>query len=640
MDDAPSLDGTPRRGIGAVPPCRAGSTLLTPVRPHHWCLKAPVWDDARMERGASAGLPMTALPNASSAWLRRILLVTGAVLGIGMLGLTLQAGPMRGTPVLELLVGWSFVGCGSFIWRRRPANRLGPLMSGIGILWLLGRTLSLVGAPAVFTLGVWLTDAWSAGFALFLLSFPSGRLSSPLDRAIVGLFLFVTVPLEFAWFLFWEPATGANVLGLWPDTGTAGTIDTIQRTLIVTGAVLLVAVQARRWSAATPPVRRQMTPVLAGTAAILLASLATVLSTVGLPLGLLVWLVLVAYITIPIAVLWVVLRARMARAAVADLVVELGETPTPARLRVALANALGDQSLSVAYWSAASDSFVNASGGPVDLPDEGSGRAVTVLERAGRPEAAIIHDAILLDEPGLIASVASAMRLSVENDILTAAVEAQLAEVRASRSRIVAAADAERQRMERDLHDGAQQRLVSLTLALRLARMKLGDDADPAVRESLEAASAEAKAALAELRELARGIHPQILTEAGLSAAVDSLADRSPIPVAIEIGDIGRYPPSVEAAAYFLVAEALTNVAKYAEATRAIVRIEWYPDELTVEVSDDGIGGADPGSGSGLRGLGDRLSAVGGTLDIVSPPSGGTRLLARIPAPAPMLMPG
>ena len=272
-----------------------------------------------------------------------------------------------------------------------------------------------------------------------------------------------------------------------------------------------------------------MAPVLAGAIAILLQSASWIFFSSGTSLEPLDDLIFVAQIAIPIAVLSVMLRARMARAGVADLVVELGQTPTPARLRDALANALGDPSLQVAYWAPTQDRFVDAAGEPMELPEDGTGQAVTMLERNGVREAAIIHDAILLEEPGLIASVASAMRLAVENDRLTAEVEAQLTEVRASRARIVEAGDAERRRVERDLHDGAQQRLVSLSLELRLARTRLGDDGDPAVRRSLEQAADEARAALAELRELARGIHPLILTEAGLGAAVESLADRTPV---------------------------------------------------------------------------------------------------------------
>jgi signal transduction histidine kinase len=334
---------------------------------------------------------------------------------------------------------------------------------------------------------------------------------------------------------------------------------------------------------------------------------------------------------LPIGFLVGLLRIWMARTAVADLVVELGETPTPARMRDALAHALGDPALTVAYWSADADDFIGPDGSPIAVPADGSGRAVTVLERNGTPLATIVHDAALLDDPGLVASVASALRLAVENDRLHAEVATQLDEVRASRARVVAAGDAERKRLERDLHDGAQQRLVSLTLALRLARTKLGADGDPDVALSLDQASGEAKAALAELRELARGIHPQILTEAGLEAALQSLADRSPLDVSLESGTRERFSAAVEGAAYFVVSEALANVAKYADASHALIRTDLRDDGLTIEIADDGVGGADPAGGSGLRGLADRLAAVDGTLEITSPTGGGTRLLVRIP---------
>ena len=297
----------------------------------------------------------------------------------------------------------------------------------------------------VFTVGIWFTDLWTAGFALFLLSFPSGRLRSRADRAIVGIFLFVVVPLEFLWLLFWVPENGLNILAIAPDESAAKVVDTIQRALISFGSVLLIIVVLRRWLESSGPVRRQMVPVLVGAAALMLQLTAWLFATVNISLEPLNDLILASQIAIPIAVLYVLLQARMARGAVADLVVEMGPTPTPARLRDALANALGDPSLQVAYWSAAEDRFVDAAGQPMELPDEGTGQAVTMLERNGVPEAAIIHDAVLLDEPGLVASVASAMRLAVENDRLTAEVQAQLEEVRASRARIVEAGDLERQ---------------------------------------------------------------------------------------------------------------------------------------------------------------------------------------------------
>ena len=331
-----------------------------------------------------------------------------------------------------------------------------------------------------------------------------------------------------------------------------------------------------------------MVPVLVGAAALMLQLTAWLFATVNISLEPLNDLILASQIAIPIAVLYVLLQARMARGAVADLVVEMGPTPTPARLRDALANALGDPSLQVAYWAAAEDRFVDAAGQPMELPDEGTGQAVTMLERNGVPEAAIIHDAILLDEPGLVASVASAMRLAVENDRLTAEVQAQLEEVRASRARIVEAGDRERRRVERDLHDGAQQRL---DLAQpRVAGRATRAWATVATRPSDEAWIGQQKrlsAALAELRDLALGIHPLILTESGLGEAVESLADRTSVDVSVDVGS-ERYSPAVEGAAYFVISEALANVTKYAKATKATVRVRGLEDHLSIEVDDDG----------------------------------------------------
>jgi signal transduction histidine kinase len=204
-------------------------------------------------------------------------------------------------------------------------------------------------------------------------------------------------------------------------------------------------------------------------------------------------------------------------------------------------------------------------------------------------------------------------------------------ELRQSRARIVEAALAERRRLERDLHDGAQQHLVSVSLALRLARTKLRPDVDAAALADLDEAGDELRTALVELRELARGIHPAILTEAGLGPAIESLAARSTVPADVTAVPDRRLPPAVESTAYFVVSEALANVAKYASATRATVSAACPGDSLRVEVRDDGIGGADPSRGSGLRGLADRVAAIGGTLSVASPVGDGTRLVVELP---------
>jgi signal transduction histidine kinase len=243
---------------------------------------------------------------------------------------------------------------------------------------------------------------------------------------------------------------------------------------------------------------------------------------------------------------------------------------------------------------------------------------------------ASLHDVTLREEPELLRSVAAAAGLAMENERLQAQLRARVEDLRASRARIVEAGTQERRRLERNLHDGAQQRLVALSLTLRLAQAKLRQDPDKA-DELINGAQEELTLALGELRELARGIHPAILSDRGLGAALEALAGRAPI--AVELAELPskKLPEAIEAAAYFVVAEALTNVVKYAHASQATVSVSQVNGHAVVEVADDGIGGADPGRGSGLRGLADRVSALDGNMLLDSPAGSGTRLRAEIP---------
>jgi signal transduction histidine kinase len=235
----------------------------------------------------------------------------------------------------------------------------------------------------------------------------------------------------------------------------------------------------------------------------------------------------------------------------------------------------------------------------------------------------------------LVQAAAAAAALALDNERLKADLRARVEELRVSRVRIVEAADTARRRLERDLHDGAQQQLVSLALDLRLLKARLrGTETEPMVDGLAE----KLAVALADLRELARGIHPAILTDRGLGPAIEALASRVPVPVECEVEVHERLSGPIEAAAYFVVAEALTNIVKYANATSARVTVRRAGDVVTVEVNDDGAGGARIGAGSGLRGLQDRLSALDGTLWVDSPPAGGTRLHARIPCGADALL--
>jgi signal transduction histidine kinase len=236
----------------------------------------------------------------------------------------------------------------------------------------------------------------------------------------------------------------------------------------------------------------------------------------------------------------------------------------------------------------------------------------------------------LAETPELVVEASAAAALALENARLEVELRARLEALRASRARLVEAGDAERRRLGRDLHDGAQQRLVALMIELQLARERFTNDPAGA-RELVDSAFANAQAAVGELRDLASGIHPAVLSQRGLDAALESLASRAPVPVELESALEERLPIAVETAAYFVVAEALTNVAKYAEATHARVEVRRENGCAVVDVRDDGIGGADAAGGSGLRGLGDRVGALDGTLVIESPPGAGTLVRARIP---------
>jgi signal transduction histidine kinase len=341
------------------------------------------------------------------------------------------------------------------------------------------------------------------------------------------------------------------------------------------------------------------------------------------PLGVLDWVDRANALVLPLAIFVGLAAIRRRRGPVGDLVVALGSARS-GDVGVALARTLGDPSLQLALWLPDRGEFVNEAGEPVDPTAVPDGRTLTTIGPPGEPLAAIVHDDRLLGQRPLLEAAGSAARLALENTRLQAELRRQLAELRASRTRIVDAADAERRRLERDLHDGAQQRLLALGLALQLLGRR---DADP---ELLRQAETELQIALRELRDLARGIHPTILSEQGLGPAVRSLADRAAIPISVAGGD-DRYPASVETAAYFVVAEALTNVAKHAAARSAAVSLARHNGQLVVDIRDDGCGGAVARGGGGLQGLADRVAAVGGSFAVASEPGIGTRLHAELP---------
>ncbi len=483
------------------------------------------------------------------------------------------------------------------------------------------------------------TTAWMlahglapSAYALMVLAYPSGRLRGRGERLLVALAVVVGLVWMGTPALFFHPggcSTCAPRVSSWLYTGTTFdylAVGQASWSAFIALGLLFVVLLVRRLHAAPPGARVTLLPL--GLAVFFAAAEFVAQRVVWLggwqsPVAALDWIDRANALILPLAVFVGLAAIRHRRGPLGDLVVELGSA-RPGNVRAALARTLGDPTLELALWLPSRGEFVNEAGEPVDTTSVPVGRALTPIGPPGEPLAAIVHDERLLGQRPLLEAAGSAARLALENTRLQAELRRQLSELRASRARIVEAADAERRRLERDLHDGAQQRLLALGLALQLLRER---GADP---ELLGQAEAELQTALRELRDLARGIHPTILSEQGLGPAVRSLADRAAIPIRVEAGD-ERYPAAIETAAYFVVAEALTNIAKHAAACSAAVLLVRQNGGLRVEISDDGRGGAVASAGGGLQGLADRVAAAGGSLTIASVPDAGTTLHVELP---------
>jgi signal transduction histidine kinase len=571
-------------------------------------------------------------------WLRATL-IAGAITAAGCFVWTSWPPNSQYAPVEISLavVGLSFMVAGIAAWQRWPASRLGLLFTIVGYLYLVPYILVNLANPVAWTIGNVSQGVYGAALAHLGLAWPTGRLRSRFERGVIVADYVQNIAFNTAATMFWNPAFSgcnascpANVLLISGGSRSAwNSLNTVEALVgfVITGIVLTLIV--RHWRSARGWSRRAMIPLLwIGTA---------VGAEVILTGSLFHFSALVTYALIPLVLLagpalFVIstVRARTAGGALGTAIVDLEPGASPGRLRDALARALGDSTLQLAFRRPDGSGYLDTSGQAVDVARPAPGRAVTPI--ADADGAVLVHDAGLEHEPQLVRLTAAAASMALEHSRLQAEVHAQLEQVRASRARIVEAGDAERRRLERDLHDGAQQRLVTLSLALGMARDRAAG-ADPELGSLIESASKEAREALTELRELARGIHPAVLTETGLSGAIQALAERSLVATTITAVPDGRFPAAIEATAYFVVSEALANVAKHAGAHGAQVIIQRRPGRLVVEVSDDGAGGARPEGGSGLRGLADRVASVGGVLRVDSPPGGGTRLEADIPCP-------
>jgi signal transduction histidine kinase len=499
-----------------------------------------------------------------------------------------SAGPGFGDParwVPDLLTGWVIVGCGLEAWARRPDSRCGALLALTGFAWFAGTAWS----SAAF--------AHRGPLVQAILTFPSGRASGPLARLAIAAG-YAAALVEPVWRS--EPAT-----------------------LVLAAAIAGVAAADRRDAIGRDRrARRYALRAAAGFAGVLGA---TALLRLAAPTQAVTDVTLVTYelalAALAAGLARALVRAPWERPGVTDLVVDLGDVRSGS-VRDALARALGDPTLEVGYRLADGD-FVDAAGRPVTLPAPASGRAVTEVRRDDEVVAALVHAPAVLDDPALSEGVSAAARLAAANAGLQAEVRAQLAEVQQSRTRILHAGDDERRRLERRLHDTAERRLAAL-----LAELDILPDAE------LEPIREQLRRAVADVRELAAGLHPRTLADGGLAGALGVLAVTAPVPVMLDVS-AARLPPDVETAVYFLCSEALANIAKYAAASRAEIVIATGDGRVDILVADDGDGGANPARGTGLRGLVDRLEALGGTLAIESPPGAGTRLVATLPLRTP-----
>jgi signal transduction histidine kinase len=530
-----------------------------------------------------------------------------AGLAIGWLGVHQQVSGAR--IAADLALAWSLVAAFLVAWERRRWRPTAQLLAAAAFA-LLGADLAWASTRVVGTIGVLLGWLWAAILVQLVMTFPDGRAWTP------G--AWIVVPAAYA------AAVGGQTVVAFASSHALAAHRAQEIVALAVGAAVLILVPPRLLDLQGPGRRAQAPFLLAATtsAAAAVGFLSWALGSDSSSSALNTIARLVA-ISLPIGVVWGIVWSRLRRPQASELVVDL--STEAADMRTRLARALDDPTLELAY-RLDDGRYVDAAGHAIELPRQGD-RAVTSLASGGQEIAVLVHDPAVLDEPEVVESVRTTAGLVLENERLAAQVRSQLAEVRASRTRIVAAADAERRRIERNLHDGAQQRLVALSVALGLEASR----ADEGAAGSLSRAQDEIEQAITELRELARGIHPTLLRDEGLRVAVSSLARRSPVPVTVHGSLPSRVPDTVALAAYFVVAEALTNVVKHSSATEASVILEHDGGTLRVIVRDTGVGGAYIAPEAGLAGLRDRLEALEARLTIDSEPEEGTTICAEFP---------
>lgn len=562
-------------------------------------------------------------------------LAAGTVMALGLatgwaaLGSNLPGAPSAAVVVADVVAGWSFAIVGAALWTRYRSKWIGGLAIAVGLALFLP-DIRWFESSVTWTLGSVLNDLHLVLLAWLVLAFPDGRLDrvESVYVASVGAY-FVT--LGVAGHLFQVPVPGceecpSSFLLIRVDAELNDLVWGVGQVMNLVIVGVLVALIVRKRNASSPAARRALSPVVWALWPIGLAlALAFLEPLVGYgDRGAQAVLIIerLALIAFPAALVAGIVRSRFDQARAGDLALALDDAVTSTKLEARIGEALGDPTARLVFWSNGGDGPIDTQGRPTEVAPDRSRASIHAAD--GSNLGAIIYDPAV-DET-LAASVSATATLAVRNESLRAELRRQLIEVERSRERITEAAIDERRRIERDLHDGAQQGLLALGATLSSIRGKT----DGEVARLLEEAIDDLKLTVANLRDLARGVHPPILTDRGLGPAIESLAERSPVAVEVDV-ESQRFRPSVESAAYFLVAEALTNTARHASATSVTVKASCVEGWLTIGISDDGRGGADLGGGTGLQGLQDRVEALGGELQITSPTGGGTTLKASLP---------
>jgi signal transduction histidine kinase len=567
---------------------------------------------------------------------RRSVLWAIALAGVAAVGisfaLALSSDHVNEPGLQAALTNWitlPYILAGVIAWQRRPESGFGPLMIVAGFANFLS-SLGWANAALPHTIGQAFDLVPAIVFLHVFLAFPTGRLEHRFERVLVAAGYGAAFGAELVGMALGGFGSD-NLLEVVSEPGAAGTLLNVQLVAIsascLTGVVVLVA--KRR--GAGRPLRRSVA-LLVDSFALGLVMIAALFLTGAFESPGFETIRRATFFVIglaPAAFLVGLLSARLARSALGDLLLEMHADPAPTDLRDSLARALRDPSLTLAYWLSEYGTWADVDGQPMSLPTAEDGRAITLVDRSGQRVAALIHDASLEDEPELLDAVGAAAGIALESARLHAELAARLVELRGSRVRVIEAGQRERQRLERDLHDGAQQRLVALSLELTMLKKSL--DAQPEASSRIEHARNEIAASLQELRDIAHGLHPAVVSGHGLDVALESLAARAPVPVRLTVELEDRLPEQLEVAAYYLISESLANIGKHAQASSARISVKRLNGQVVVEIVDDGVGGADTERGSGLRGLADRVEALDGRLRVWTPLGQGTRVRAEIP---------